>query len=115
MVAYRCLRCGCLHGWFDHPSVARVRTELRQPIVAGSLPAGTTGVNETWLCPRCGTEHINAYGPRPLRVPQTEEVRVRAHELWEASGHPPGDGVQFWLTAERELQRAPTFEMVEVS
>lgn len=114
MFAYRCLRCGCLHGWFDHPEVTRVRVERREPIIAGNLPPGTTGVNEFWNCPRCGIEHVNTYGPRPIRDPQPEDVRVCSYFLWEAAGRPPGDGVQFWLVAEHELRRAPTFEMIRV-
>jgi hypothetical protein len=30
-------------------------------------------------------------------------VRERAYILWEAAGRPEGDGVEFWLMAEREL------------
>ena len=114
MYAYRCLRCGCLHGWFGHPAVTRVCTERREPIIAGSLPPGTTGVNVSWDCPGCGFAHVNTYGARPPVTPQPEEVRMRAYFLWEEAGRPPGDGVRFWLAAERELRHAPTFEMVRV-
>jgi hypothetical protein len=112
MYAYRCLRCGCLHGWFDHPTVTRVRTERREPIIAGCLPPGTTGVNEFWYCPHCGAEHVNTYGVHPPIVPQPDAIRVWAYFLWEKAGRPLGDGVLFWLAAERELRHAPTFEMV---
>lgn len=30
-------------------------------------------------------------------------IRVRAYHKWEAAGRPPGDGVNFWLEAEREV------------
>jgi hypothetical protein len=30
-------------------------------------------------------------------------VRLRAYEKWEETGKPDGDGVGFWLEAEREL------------
>jgi hypothetical protein len=33
-----------------------------------------------------------------------DEIRVRAYQKWEAAGGPKGDGVEFWLQAERELQ-----------
>lgn len=112
MYAYRCRPCGCLHGWFDHPAVTRVRTERRELLTAGCLPPGTTGANVWWNCPRCGTEHVSTYVPRPAIVPPPEEVRVRAYFLWEAAGRPFGDGVSFWLAAERELRHAPTFEMI---
>lgn len=32
-----------------------------------------------------------------------EAVRVRAYKKWEAAGKPKGDGVNFWLEAEREV------------
>ena len=32
-----------------------------------------------------------------------EVIRLRAYEKWEAAGKPGGDGVRFWLEAEREL------------
>lgn len=38
-----------------------------------------------------------------------EMVRLHAYRKWEAAGHPPGDGVRFWLDAELELKdRAAT-------
>jgi hypothetical protein len=37
------------------------------------------------------------------RVPE-DDIRVRAYEKWEAAGCPGGDGVAFWLEAERELR-----------
>jgi hypothetical protein len=36
-------------------------------------------------------------------VPSDEQIRARAYFLWEEAGRPSGDGVQFWLAAEREL------------
>jgi hypothetical protein len=35
-----------------------------------------------------------------------EEIRRRAYQKWEAAGKPVGDGVPFWLDAERELLQA---------
>jgi DUF2934 family protein len=32
----------------------------------------------------------------------TEEIRTRAHELWEQQGRPAGRDVEFWLQAETE-------------
>ena len=32
-----------------------------------------------------------------------EAIRVLAHSKWEAAGCPAGDGVDFWLEAEREV------------
>lgn len=35
--------------------------------------------------------------------PCEETIRTLAYLKWEAAGYPPGDGVEFWLTAEREV------------
>jgi anti-sigma B factor antagonist len=35
-------------------------------------------------------------------VPE-DEIRMRAYQKWEAAGRPDGDGVNFWLEAEREF------------
>ncbi|WP_445217047.1 DUF2934 domain-containing protein [Bradyrhizobium sp. Pa8] len=32
-----------------------------------------------------------------------EQIRMRAHELWERAGRPGGRDLEFWLSAEREL------------
>jgi Protein of unknown function (DUF2934) len=37
---------------------------------------------------------------------RTEEIRERAHELWEDTGRPEGRDLEFWLRAERELLRS---------
>jgi hypothetical protein len=43
----------------------------------------------------------------PDRQPvSVDEIRLRAYLRWEAAGRPPGDGVRFWLYAERELRQA---------
>ena len=36
--------------------------------------------------------------------PLEDAIRLRAHSKWEAAGCPAGDGIDFWLEAERELQ-----------
>jgi hypothetical protein len=43
--------------------------------------------------------------PTGLEVKRLEEawIRQRAYHKWEAAGRPPGDGVNFWLEAEREM------------
>jgi len=32
-----------------------------------------------------------------------EEIRARAHELWEQNGRPAGRDLEFWLQAESEI------------
>jgi hypothetical protein len=34
-----------------------------------------------------------------------EEVRDRAHKIWEKSGRPEGQDAEHWLQAEKELQQ----------
>src|SRR5262245_52604503 len=114
MFAFRCRRCGCLHGWVDHPEVVPVREQTREPIAAGSLPAGTTGVNVSWRCPGCDVRHVNRYDAAAVNEPTVGEIRLRAYFLWQAAGSPIGDGVPFWLAAERALRHEPTFEMVPI-
>lgn len=43
--------------------------------------------------------------PSPQGVPE-DTVRMCAYRMWEAAGRPAGDGVQFWLEAERRLSAA---------
>jgi Protein of unknown function (DUF2934) len=38
-----------------------------------------------------------------------DDIRLRAYQKWQAAGMPTGDGVRFWLEAERELARMPRF------
>jgi hypothetical protein len=35
-----------------------------------------------------------------------EDIRLLAYRKWEQAGRPPGDGVEFWLAAEAELEQA---------
>lgn len=37
-------------------------------------------------------------------VPTNDEIRVRAHQLWEAAGMPVGRDDEFWEQAKAELE-----------
>jgi hypothetical protein len=37
--------------------------------------------------------------PNPIE----EQIRTRAHQLWEVAGRPEGREAEFWHEAEREL------------
>ena len=39
-----------------------------------------------------------------MEKPTEEQVRIRAHELWEQAGKPQGQENEFWHQAERELR-----------
>jgi hypothetical protein len=51
--------------------------------------------------------HFNGPPASPSKAvrPSDEEVRLAAYLKWVAANCPPGDGVEFWLEAERELNR----------
>lgn len=51
-----------------------------------------------------GTADSGAAGNGKTASP--DEIRLRAYENWEAAGRPDGDGVNFWVEAERELLQA---------
>ena len=36
--------------------------------------------------------------------PSDEQIRIRAHQLWELAGRPEGREEEFWHEAERELK-----------
>ena len=35
--------------------------------------------------------------------PSEDQIRTRAHQLWEAAGKPDGHDQEFWAEAERQL------------
>jgi hypothetical protein len=34
-----------------------------------------------------------------------DQIRTRAHQLWEAAGKPEGRDQEFWIEAERQLTK----------
>lgn len=38
-----------------------------------------------------------------MSEPTEDDIRTRAHQLWEIAGQPEGREQDFWLEAEREL------------
>jgi hypothetical protein len=42
-----------------------------------------------------------------MAYPTDEQIRIRAHELWEQAGKPEGRDNEFWHLAERDLQEKP--------
>jgi Protein of unknown function (DUF2934) len=39
-----------------------------------------------------------------MPYPTEEQIRTRAHQLWELAGRPTGRDAEFWHEAERELK-----------
>jgi hypothetical protein len=44
---------------------------------------------------------------RQMAKPTEDEIRTRAHALWEQAGKPEGRENEFWHLAERDLQEKP--------
>jgi len=40
-----------------------------------------------------------------MASPTEEQIRTRAHQLWEQAGKPEGREEEFWHQAEQELQK----------
>ncbi len=57
----------------------------------------TVGLAGEFACESMG----NSVG-QPFNASE-ETIRARAHIKWEAAGRPAGDGIEFWLEAEREV------------
>lgn len=50
-----------------------------------------------------GGEAVCTSNQQPVNS-NDEAIRMLAHSKWEAAGCPAGDGVDFWLEAEREVK-----------
>jgi hypothetical protein len=44
---------------------------------------------------------------RSMPKPTEEQIRQRAHELWEQAGKPEGREDEFWRLAEKDLCEKP--------
>jgi hypothetical protein len=40
-------------------------------------------------------------------MPASKEIAIRAYQIYANAGRPTGREVEFWLEAERQLQRGP--------
>ena len=71
-----------------------------------SSPAPVSAAPRQAMAAPVRTEAAGAARPAPPVRPSVsdEQVRLCAYLKWVAAGRPPGDGVRFWLEAERELR-----------
>ena len=67
MITYKCLGCGCIHGWGDRPQVTKVTRHVRYP------------GEDVWYCPKCNREHRTTDGTM-LGQPQKLWREVDADE-----------------------------------
>lgn len=68
--------------------------------------------NKSQLSATCETGETTTEGECTAQV-CCEKVRERAYYKWEQAGYPSGDGVNFWLEAEAELQAELQAETAE--
>jgi len=54
------------------------------------------------------TETLEEAACTVITTPCEDTIRQRAYEQWQAAGCPEGDGVEFWLEAERALASQAT-------
>jgi hypothetical protein len=47
-----------------------------------------------------------------MQEPTQQQIRIRAHELWEQAGKPEGRQHEFWHQAERELRETETLREI---
>lgn len=71
-----------------------IETQIPDPNTTMKLPT-TLGATT------CGTESSSP--SQPCGNGAEEQIRELAHAKWEAAGCPAGDGLDFWLEAEREF------------
>jgi Protein of unknown function (DUF2934) len=62
---------------------------------AQSGPIGPTTTTQTVVA--SANKDLNG------QLVSAEDIRLCAYRKWESAGKPTGDGIQFWLEAEREL------------
>jgi hypothetical protein len=59
----------------------------------------------------CNTRVVafpSATASRAMSNPSQDQIRTRAHQLWELAGQPAGREDEFWHEAERELKDGAT-------
>jgi hypothetical protein len=47
--------------------------------------------------------------------PTRKEIAARAYKIWEKEGRPPGQELEYWLRAERELTAANSGSQEQVA
>jgi len=67
----------------------------KQANVLQSDTTGSTTETQTVVTPGEKGKHT--------QLASAETIRICAYQKWESAGKPTGDGIQFWLEAEKEL------------
>jgi Protein of unknown function (DUF2934) len=78
--------------------------ELERKIAQASRISSRITDQTTYERLRAWVEELRQrLGQRRAARRTREEIRARAHELWEQNGRPLGRDLEFWLQAESEL------------
>jgi len=78
--------------------------ELERKIAQASRISSRITDQTTYERLRAWVEELRQrLGQRRAARRTREEIRSRAHELWEQNGRPLGRDLEFWLQAESEL------------
>lgn len=75
-----------------------MHTHHRKPATAARTGSTTEKTPPQTPVAACEVEHNTP-------AVSADDVRLCAYRKWERAGRPIGDGMQFWLEAERELKR----------
>jgi hypothetical protein len=78
--------------------------ELERKIAQASRISSRITDQTTYERLRAWVEELRQrLGQRLAARRMREEIRARAHELWEQNGRPAGRDLEFWLQAESEI------------
>lgn len=78
--------------------------ELERKIAQASRVSSRITDQTTYERLRAWVEELRQrLGQRLAARRMREEIRARAHELWEQNGRPSGRDLEFWLQAESEI------------
>lgn len=79
MIAYKCLTCGCIHGWENHRLIKKVTKHIR-----GAW-------EDIWYCPYCGeqfrTNDGTMFGQLHKRWKEISIAEALEEEKWRYFEH----------------------------
>jgi hypothetical protein len=82
--------------------------ELERKIAQASRISSRITDQTTYERLRAWVEELRQrLGQRLAARRMREEIRARAHELWEQNGRPANRDLEFWLQAESEISERP--------
>jgi hypothetical protein len=91
--------------------------ELSGQVMMRAMTGATTALFNSPKAPEGrGCACLKREETRAMEHPSEEQIRTRAHQLWELQGSPEGREEEFWLEAERELkEKAGAVDVIKES